>query len=226
MSVCYTFLGNTPPTVDCPGPMMASVGVPVQFQVCATDPDAGDVVTLDGVLPVGAVANPPLPVMGNPACTTITWTPQADQVGDNSFVFTANDLPGGTATCTTTVTTAECHMVFGVGPGASSTTIFGHLYDTQLARVRLSYPVTLIDNPSFPLRALPPALTMQVLMYNPSLFPTNPSQWSRALTIVRSGNTVTSTYSGTENGIEVHAELFQDVGQSTRVRFPFTILGL
>ncbi len=226
VQVCYTFLGNNPPVVNCPGPLMASVGVPVQFDVCATDPDAGDVVTLNGVLPAGAVANPPFPVVGNPACTTITWTPQSDQIGDNPFVFTANDALGDTATCTTVVGTAECHMIFGVGSGLSSTVLFGHLYDTQLAGVRMSYPVTMVDHPSWPLQALPQVVTMQVLMYNPQIFPNNASQWSHALQVVRHPDlSITTTHLGTSNGINVQAELFQD-GMTTRIRFPFSILGM
>lgn len=226
IEICYTYLVVAPPTVSCPGNLMASVGVPVSFQVCASDPDVGDVVTLNGVLPAGAVANPPFPVMGNPACTTITWTPQSDQIGDNSFTFTANDMLGDSATCTTVVTTAECHMVFGVGSGSSSAVLFGHLYDTQLARVRLSYPVTMVDHPSWPLQALPPVVTMQVLMYNPQIFPSNASQWSHALQVVRNPDmTVTTTHLGTSNGIHVQAELFQE-GATTRIRFPFTIAGM
>lgn len=226
--VCYQYVGNNPPTVSCPGPLMASVGVPMSFQVCANDPDAGDVVTLNGVLPAGAVANPPFPVVGNPACTTITWTPASDQVGNISFTFTANDVADTSATCTTVVGSAECHMVFGVGGGGSSSiTLFGHLYDTQLARVRLSYPVTMVDHPSFPARAMPPTATVQVLMYNPLVFPSNASQWSRAMTYVRDPvtHTFATSYSGTRNGIDVRLETFVQGGH-VRARFPFTIDGM
>jgi len=227
VQVCYVFLGNSPPSVNCPGPLMASVGVPVSFQVCATDPDAGDVVTLNGVLPAGAVANPPFPVAGNPACTTITWTPQSDQIGDIPFVFTANDIGGSSSTCTTTVGSAECHMVFGTGGGNSSVTLFGHLYDTQLARVRVSYPVTMVDHPSFGVRSLPPVFTLQVLMYNPQVFPSNATQWSRAMTVYRHTDySITTSYAGDRNGIDVQAETFLDEGGRTRLRFPFTIEGM
>lgn len=226
IEICYTYLVVSPPTVSCPGNLMASVGVPVSFQVCATDADQGDLVTLNGVLPAGAVANPPFPVVGNPACTTITWTPQSDQIGDNAFTFSANDVLGDSATCTTVVTTAECHMIFGVGSGSSPAVLFGHLYDTQLARVRLSYPVTMVDHPSWRLQALPPVVTMQVLMYNPQIFPNNASQWSHALQVVRNPDlSITTTHLGTSNGINVQAELFQFNG-TTRIRFPFTILGM
>ncbi len=227
VQVCYAFLGNNPPVVDCPGPLMASVGVPVSFQVCAADPDANDVVTLNGVLPPGAVANPPFPVVGNPACTTITWIPQSDQVGNIQFVFTANDIGGSTATCTTVVGSAECHMVFGVGVGNSSLPLFGHLYDTQLARVRMSFPVTMVDHPSFGVRCLPPVFTMQVLMFNPLMFPGNATQWSRAMTVYRHPDySITTSYSGDRNGIDVQAQTFLDDGGRTRLRFPFTIQGL
>jgi hypothetical protein len=117
-------------------------------------------------------------------------------------------------------------MVFGLGGGTSSATIFGHLYDTQLARVRLSFPVTMASHPSFLLRMVPPVVSVQVLMYNPQIFPGNPSQWSRTLTIVRGPDqALISSYSGTENGITIQAETFQQDGR-TRVRFPFVIPGL
>lgn len=227
MRVCYSYIGNLPPSVNCPGNLMASVGVPMQFQVCATDPDAADSVTLTGVLPAGATANPPFPVIGNPACTTITWTPASNQVGSIQFTFTANEASGNPVTCATVVGSAECHFIFGAGPGGSSSvSLFGHLYDSQLTSVRASFPVTMVDHPSFILRALPPTATMQVLMYNPLMFPSNPSQWSQALTIHRQGDFLLhSTYTGTSNGINVHAETFQQNGR-TRVRFPFTIAGM
>jgi len=227
MRVCYTFIGNSPPTVSCPGNLMASVGVPLQFQVCATDPDGADSVTLNGVLPAGATANPPFPVIGNPACTTITWTPASNQVGSFNFTFTANDASGSPVTCTTVVGSAECHFIFGTaGGGGSNVTLFGHLYDSQLAGIRLSFPVTMVDQPTFLLRQLPPTATMQVLMYNPLMFPSNASQWSQALTIHRTGDYLLhSTYSGTSNGIDVRVETFQQDGR-TRVRFPFTIAGM
>jgi hypothetical protein len=226
LNVCYTYVGNTPPSVTCPGPLMASVGVPMSFQVCATDPDAGDQVTLNGVLPPNAVANPPFPVVGNPACTTITWTPAPDQIGNIPFTFTANDVAQTSSTCTTVVGTAECHLVVGFGNGSSSVSLFGHLYDTQIARVRASWPVTMTDMPSFPWRSMPPALTVQVLMYNPLMFPNNDSQWSQPLTVFRNADySMTYQYGGHVNGIFVTPELIQQNG-TTRIRFPFTIQGM
>jgi len=226
LQVCYTFLANNPPAVNCPGSLMASAGVPVQFQVCGTDPDAGDVVTLNGVLPPGAVANPPFPVVGNPACTTITFTPTIDQVGDTQFVFTVDDGAGAPQTCVTVVTTAECHMIFGTGGGSSSVTLFGHLYDTQLSRVRVSFPVTMVDMPSIAVQALPPVITVQVVMYNPQVFPDNASQWSSPLTVYRQpDDSLTWQTGGHANGIHINAEVFQQDGLS-RVRFPFTIDGM
>ncbi len=227
VTVCYTYAPNTPPSVQCPGPLMASVGVPISFQICASDVDPADVVTLDiAGLPAGAVANPPLPVVGNPACTTITWTPASNQVGSFLMTVTAIDTHQRSQTCTVTVDVAECHMMFGVGTGNSTFNAFGHLYDTQLAAVRTFYPVTMVDHPSFAFNALPQAFVVQVVMYNPLAFPSNPSQWSQAMRVIRSPlGTLSTEYSGTQNGIGIRAQVYTENGQQ-RVRFPFRIQGM
>lgn len=225
--VCYNYVPNVPPTFTCPGLQMASVGVPMSFQICAQDVDPTDVVTLSvGALPAGATLTPALPTSGNPVCATFNWTPASNQVGNTVVVFTATDTHNRTATCTVTIASAECHMLFGAGAGASQQTIFGHLYDTQLAGLRRFYPVTMEDFPTFNYDLLPSTFTVQIVMYNPLMFPTNPSQWSKALRVDKNINGgLTGTYSGTENGLGVRTHVFMVNGQK-RVNFPFTVEGM
>lgn len=227
VQVCYNYIPNVPPVFTCPGIQMASVGVPMSFQICASDVDQADTVTLtSGPLPAGATLTPPLPASGNPICTTFNWTPANNQTGTTSVTFTATDTHLRTSTCTVTILIAECHMLFGGGAGASQQVIFGHLFDTELAGVRRSWPVTMVDMPSFPVSVLPSQFTMQVVMYNPTVFPQNPDQWSQALTVHTAGGNVTGTLSGTLNGIHVQVQTFSAPDGTLRVRFPFTIDGM
>jgi hypothetical protein len=227
VTVCYNYIPNTPPVFTCPGLQMASVGVPFSIQICVSDSDPTDVITLDsGPLPAGATLTPPLPVSGNPACTTFEWTPANNQVGSFSVTFTAIDSHLRTATCTLTILVAECHTIMGAAPGSSQIMMFGHLYDVQLAGVRRFWPVTMVDMPSFALAQLPAQYSVQVLMYNPLVFPGNPSQWSQVLTFHNTGTQITATLSGTLNGIHIAMETFTTPGGQLRVRFPFTIDGM
>jgi hypothetical protein len=85
----------------------------------------------------------------------------------------------------------------------------------------------MVDHPSFGVRCLPPVFTMQVLMFNPLVFPDNVVQWSRPMTVFRHPDySITTSYSGDGNGIDVQAQTFLDGGGRTRLRFPFTIQGL
>lgn len=227
VKVCYTYIPNTPPTFNCPGLQMASVGVPMSFQICASDTNPNDTVTITATgVPAGATLTPPLPVSGNPACTTFNWTPASNQVGNTVVVFTATDSHNRTATCTVTIASAECHMLFALSGGQSQALIFGHQYDTQLAGVRRFFPVTMTDLPSFPTSMLPPVLKVQVVMYNPLMFPANPSQWSLPMTVTKdAAGHVHSSYSGTENGIGIRLQEYTVNGE-IYARFPFQVLGM
>ena len=227
VEVCYTYLPNTPPVLSCPGPLMASVGVPLQFQICASDPDANELVTLDVQnAPPGMTFNPPLPVVGNPACVTATWTPGPTQVGDFVLTFSGIDTHQRSSTCTVNILSAECHLLVSSGPGNSSATVFGHLYDTQLLGVRRSFPVTMVDMPSFSWQQLPQTITLQLVMYNPNMFPSNPDQYSQALRVTKVGyGVLQNEYFGVRDGITLNSQVFWVNGQP-RVRFPFTIDGM
>lgn len=225
--VCYTFLPNTPPSIQCPGPIMGSAGVPLSFQICASDVDANDVVTIDVTgAPAGMTFTPPLPASGNPVCVTANWTPGPTQVGNFNLVFTAIDTRQRTSTCTVNVAIAECHLLVGSSQGNSNQLIFGHVYATQLSSMRTFYPVTMVDMPTFTWQQLPQTLTLQLVMYNPDMFPGNPEQSSRAMQITKTGfGTLSTQWFGARDGIGLRPEVFWVNGQP-RVRFPFTIDGM
>lgn len=227
VQVCYTYIPNTPPTLSCPGTQMASAGVPLSFQVCASDTDPNESVTLTATgVPAGMTFTPPLPASGNPICVTVDWTPNGTQVGNFDIVFTATDSHQRTVSCTVRVVSAECHLLISSGSGNSQATIFGHLYDTQLTGVRRSYPVTMVDMPSFSWNQLPQTLTVQLVMFNPLMFPANPDQHSQAMRVTKSGfGDLTCTYSGTTDGIGIRAQVYWVSGQP-RVRFPFVVQGM
>lgn len=229
VQVCYEYIPNVPPQFtapQCGTQFMASVGVAFQVQVCAADVDPNDTVTiLPASIPTGATVTLALPQSGNPVCVTVDWIPASNQVGVNSFTFTAVDTRGRQQTCGFTVLVAECHVVFGLNAGNDQYAIFGHLYDTQLSQIRRTFPVTMEDNPA--IRMAPgQVLYAQVVMYNPQVFPTNPSQWSRVCAVTMNPDqSITSTWSGTRNGITLRARTVQ-VNNETRVQFPFRIDGM
>lgn len=230
VTVCYYYDPNSPPHFhNCPiVPLMASVGVQLTFDLYAED-HKGEVVVLSAEgLPPGAVTFPPLPfTQAKAVYTTVRWTPTNAQVGTHFINFRVRDPHGRTEVCTVAVTVAECHMLFALGAGNSNQEIFGHLYATQLAGVRRFYPVTMEDIPSFPFRALPPDFYVQVVMYNPQVFPANPSQWSPALRVhTEQPGELRFEPTGTRNGISVRAELFTTPSGQLRARFPFQIAGM
>ncbi len=227
VQVCYTYVPNTPPVLQCPGTLMASAGVPLQFQICASDIDPNEVVTIDAAnVPPGMTFTPPLPASGNPICITVDWTPNGTQVGTFNIVFTATDTRQRSSSCTVSIISAECHLLVSSGTGNAGATVFGHYYDTQLAGLRTSFPVTMVDMPTFAWNQLPQTLTVQLVMYNPTIFPSNPDQYSRALRITKTGyGTLRSEYFGNRDGIGIRAQVYT-VNGLPRVRFPFSIDGM
>jgi hypothetical protein len=99
--------GNPPAFTagPCAQTLTIDVGNTLAFTVEATDPDPGDIVTLNVVgLPVGATMTPPLPTTGNPVSSDFSWTPTAGQVGTHIMTFSAVDQLGQSAPlCTVTV---------------------------------------------------------------------------------------------------------------------------
>jgi hypothetical protein len=84
---------NHPPALNLPGPQVAQVGVKLAFDVSASDPDAGDTVTLSASnIPSGAAVIPN-PSTGNPAGAQVSFTPNSSQAGQTftiSFIATDN----------------------------------------------------------------------------------------------------------------------------------------
>lgn len=227
----------------CGTQLMATAGAAFAHQICATDTDMGDIVTLAvSGLPGGAVMNPPLPAMGNPVCSTIEWTPPISAAGNSyPITFTATDSVGHVTQCTVTLTVAECFLLIGRAPGNDQILLGGHNFVTGLSQIQHIYPVTLQDHPSIPLSMLDAdsiaaglGLTrrehfgaVQVLMYAPTFFPTNPDQWSQVHNVfVTSAGTVVSTVSGTRNGIDVRPQTNRDVAGLIYARMPFAIDGM
>jgi hypothetical protein len=104
---------NEPPVFDqptCNTTVNAQAGLPTSSTVEASDPDAGDVVTLNAAgLPAGATMTPPLPTAGNPVSSLFAWTPLVSQAGSYVVTFTATDQQSQQALCPITiVVTSQC----------------------------------------------------------------------------------------------------------------------
>jgi hypothetical protein len=235
VQVCYTYLPNVPPvfqppTPQCGSTLMATAGVPLSFTVCAGDIDPTDTVTLTGTLPAGATTVPALPVVGNPACVTVNWTPTLGQLGTSTFSFVAVDSHQRTAACSIDVLVAECYQFIGRGGTGSNITVGGNTFPTFVGAVRLIYPVTMVDRPSIRIPNLATGqldFSMQTVMHNPQVFPTNPDQWSNRLRVsIHPGQVVTGQLFETFNAIHQGLSTFTDPVGDRYVTFPFTIDGM
>jgi cysteine-rich repeat protein len=82
-----------PPQCNTNTPIVVDANTPVSFPVSATDPDAGDLITLNAAgLPLGATMTPGLPTTGlSPVSSTFAWTPTLAQAGDYVVTFSATD---------------------------------------------------------------------------------------------------------------------------------------
>ena len=90
---------NDPPVLVVPGPQTTNAGQTVNFNVTATDPDAGQTISFTASnLPAGAQFNQTGPGTGN-----FTWTPTAAQVGTHVVTFNARDSFPAPLTDTRTV---------------------------------------------------------------------------------------------------------------------------
>ena len=107
----------------------------------------------------------------------------------------------------------------------------------QIASLTQAFPVTRESIPTFRVphsHVLPNGIILeplpfyvQVVMYNPVMFPQNPSQWSRAMRVeVDANGNVLTSYWGSGNGIGVRAATFTDSLGIQRMRFPFSIVGM
>jgi hypothetical protein len=86
------------------------------------------------------------------------------------------------------------------------------------------------DHPSMPVPNLASGqiqFAMETLMYNPQIFPNNPSQWSNRLRVtVLPGQVVTGQLQGTLNGIHQGLQTFTNPQGQVMMTFPFTIDGM
>ena len=86
---------------QCGGTQSILVGQTLTLPVRATDPDNGDIVTLNVAgVPPGATFNS---TPGNPATGTLSWSPLTSQTGPQIVTFSATDGGGLLAQCSYTI---------------------------------------------------------------------------------------------------------------------------
>ncbi|NVK04373.1 MAG: T9SS type A sorting domain-containing protein [Flavobacteriia bacterium] len=91
-------------------------GQTINFSVLASDPDAGNTVTLTAAgLPGSASMNPSLPTTGQPVASSFSWTPGPSNFGANIVNFTATDNFGNQTNTTVTIL-VSLKPVFDVPP--------------------------------------------------------------------------------------------------------------
>lgn len=131
----------------------------------------------------------------------------------------------------------ECLLVVGNGPGGDPLGTPAHVWRTQVSAITGYYPAT---EQSFPIFELPPItqqsmgnllqiptlqreLSVEMLMWNPVVFPKNPEQNSHGLTVrVWSDGLVEAETYGKKDGIEIWFETYTDPDNGRRyIRFPF-----
>jgi hypothetical protein len=132
---------------------------------------------------------------------------------------------------------AECFLIVGKSRSAGSFQDGGFTWTTQVGGIVASYPVLLDDIPSFAMPTISALVgrkaraleywTVQVLMHNPEVFPSNPVQWSNGLElVVGPDGFVQARPYGTSNGIQVWVQTLQGPNGQHYYRFPFSIEGL
>jgi hypothetical protein len=109
---------NRPPAFTAPvcnSTRSVLVGQPLTIAVSASDPDAGNTVTLlvAGAPPGATFSTTP----GNPASGTLSWTPLTSQTGPRVITFSASDENGGQDICSITVVAS---FLADVWPGSIS----------------------------------------------------------------------------------------------------------
>lgn len=96
-----------PPDNVCGTIIEVEINQPVQFAIEVIDSTTGDVVTLSALnVPLGASFNPMLPLKGNPAMSTFSWTPSPGQIGLHTVTIVAED--------SIDLLSAQCELTFDV----------------------------------------------------------------------------------------------------------------
>jgi subtilisin-like proprotein convertase family protein len=148
----------------------------------------------------------------------------------------------------------ECFLVIGDGPGSGSFTGAAHEFETQVGpTIEDSYPVLMTDIPSF---VLPPKakrgasvgaqvsmqggtelelepwmqdgqFAVQVLMWNPGVFPSLPEQFTACLDveILPNGSIKTTSNGESLGGLEIAAQIDWLPDGTRVISFPFVIPG-
>jgi hypothetical protein len=223
-----------PHFTECPDSPVATVGIPLTFQVCATAGTTGGPVTMTLVgLPAGATLSTPLPATGASVCTTFSWTPTAAQatlVPSDAIVleFFVTDANGCVDLCKMRIPVVRTFLLLSPGFGASQFPLYGHTFQTQLTRLYRAIPLAEGNPPSFVYASLPSHFFVQVVLDSPLHFPWQPARWSNALKVTKvvGGQLMQSQLLGNMSGINVSVETFLDAGGNMRVRFPFQVQGM
>jgi len=175
--------------------------------------------------------------------TEVMWVRTTPQGGAFPDVITAFEIEP--QTCGAGGAPPECNLILGPGPGSGEFSAGGHTWDTYLNRVRNWWGVSMEDGPEIPLdrkllqdmgllggpgaAGLPygKRFAVQVLLWNPVVFPENPEQWSNGVEVVieRDGTIHTVSY-GPPNNIDLGVEEAVNEDGVRVLRFPFVVNGL
>lgn len=165
--------------------------------------------------------------------------------------FNFGGAPFGSFHCQLQGTTPECFLVIGDGHDGATFTpeTIPHTFNTSVGNVQASFP-TLLD--SLPVFKMPEGTSLfgqglgrgttgttespdwmddgqfsvQVVMWNPGVFPQLPEQFTSSLKVkIMPNGTLKTRPVGDSVGMEVWAETFEVDGE-TYIRFPFSIDGL
>jgi hypothetical protein len=121
-----TVFGNEPPQITSTAVTTASVGAPYSYDVNATDPNAGDVLTY-------SLTFAPAGMTINASNGLIAWTPTAGQAGNQPVSVRVADAGGRDATQTFTVNVAPLNgsPVITSTPGTTATAGVAYSYDVN-----------------------------------------------------------------------------------------------
>jgi hypothetical protein len=146
----------------------------------------------------------------------------------------------------------ECLLVIGEDKGSAVFKPGSHAWTTQVGTVEDHYETTMEDLPSFVLppnglgtsaslgsrggpitKAVSPdwmddkTFSVQVVMWNPTVFPGQPEQFTGGLKVtLKPDGTISTRPFGDSIGMQVWAETFVNQDGKKAIRFPFTIEGL
>jgi len=186
----------------------------------------------------------------SPESVTCMTLEQSNRLLETGCVQLDPCLPDTGSTCEP----PECFLVIGDGPGSATYFEIDHLFQTQIGEVEDSYAVLMEDLPEFVLPTLQGTaglvgpggqrsstrgnsaspswmldghLVVQILLWNPAVFPAQPEQYSAGLAVqvLPNGKILTTPYGTSQGGIDVWAEVYTNSQGKKMLRFPFSIVG-